>query len=158
MMEEKGREVGKMEVSNDIIHNFICDLRKMDIDPIERAKIVKAYMMENHLSLRKFSRDFGVPKTTANNWLHYLKIGRADYKKLQDKGYSKARIREIVFKNEVQEKLDSEKDSDLDHVLEETITKFEHYLVDDIDVSSNTAMLLYRLSEILRTINKKVAR
>jgi len=80
-----------MEVSEEIIYNFLVDLKKKDINPIERAKIIDTYMKEKKLGLRELSRELNIPHTTIKGWIDYKKI-EEEYDELISKGVSKTQI------------------------------------------------------------------
>jgi hypothetical protein len=111
-----------MEVPNDVIYNFIMDLKKRDIDDIAKARIVKEYMVQNNISLRSFSKNMNIPKTTVNNWLQFLKVSPEEYKLLEIKGYNKTQIRDAVYHNKIKQLIALEKELDFDIVIEKMIT------------------------------------
>lgn len=71
-----------MEVPEEVIYNFLSDLRKKEINPVERAKIINAYMEDKKLSLRELSAEIGIPHTTIKGWLDYKRLDNGVYEKM----------------------------------------------------------------------------
>jgi len=75
-----------MEVPEDLVHNWLCDLKKKNINQFERAKIIKLYMKEKSLSGRGFAKEFGIPKSSVEDWLLWLKLSEVEYIKYIEEG------------------------------------------------------------------------
>ena len=145
-----------MEVPNDVIYNFIMDLKKRDIDDIAKARIVKEYMVQNNISLRSFSKNMNIPKTTVNNWLQFLKVSPEEYKLLEIKGYNKTQIRDAVYHNKIKQLIALEKELDFDIVIEKMITRLREYTREKPPISNNTSMLLYQLKETVVKVEANI--
>lgn len=79
-----------------ILENTLTDLRKKEISPLLRAKLVKEYMDRYEKTLGQTSAIFGIPKTTLHTWLNYNKISEEKYDELVDSGLTKTEIFQIV--------------------------------------------------------------
>jgi len=81
-----------MEIDTNIIENIVIDFRKKDINPSQKAELVKAVMKEKKLSLRAFCKEFDIPKTTVNNWLKWGLLSPEKIKKYEEQGYTRTEI------------------------------------------------------------------
>lgn len=81
-----------MEVSEDIIFNFLVELKKKDIHPVDRANIIKDYMKVKNCSIKVLSMELGIPTATIHDYLNYSKLDKYEYSKLLDKGVTKTEI------------------------------------------------------------------
>ena len=68
-----------------LVHNYIMDLKKKDIDRYERAEIMKEYIEKEKISQREFGRRFNIPKSTVEDWLLVTKISKEEYKEVKTK-------------------------------------------------------------------------
>jgi len=85
---------------NKLKFNFIQDLRKKEIDIMDRAIILQSYMNENRLSFRKMSEESGIPLATLAGWISPLGFDEQTYKKMQRSGMSQADIFKLAkYKN-----------------------------------------------------------
>ena len=51
------------------MQRYIVDLRKAEIDKVERAQIIKKVIKDNDWSQREFARQFGFKHSTVQDWL-----------------------------------------------------------------------------------------
>lgn len=58
-----------MNVSEDLFFNIVKDWEKRDITSEEKGRFVSAYLEENKISQREFSRRTGIPKSTIQDWV-----------------------------------------------------------------------------------------
>ena len=77
-----------MEVPDEIVNNWLIDLRKKEVNLFERAKLIRAYLNNKELSIRSFSKEFGFPKSTIEDWLLWEKLTEKEYDKLIELGYT----------------------------------------------------------------------
>jgi len=68
-----------------LVHNFIMDLKKKDIDRYERAEIIKGYLDKEKISQREFGRRFDIPKSTVEDWLLITKLPKEEYEEVKAK-------------------------------------------------------------------------
>jgi hypothetical protein len=74
----------------------MVDLRKPEISPILRGRVVNNYLKSSGQTLSQAGRFLGIPKTTLHTWLMYNKIGEDKYAELVSSGLSKTQIHNIV--------------------------------------------------------------
>lgn len=66
-----------------LVHNFIMDLKKKNIDRYERAEIIKDYIKKEKISQREFGRIFDIPKSTVEDWLLITKLPKEEYEEVK---------------------------------------------------------------------------
>lgn len=79
-------------IEEQLAERFIWDLKKPDIDRVDRALIIKKYMNKHKISGREFARRFDIPKSTIEDWLLFLKISKQELKELEKKGFGRKDI------------------------------------------------------------------
>jgi hypothetical protein len=81
---------------NTLIEATLIDLRKPEVSPLLRAKLMETFIKRRHTSLRGASKLLGLPVTTAHTWLQYNKLSQEKYDELIESGLSKTQIHNIV--------------------------------------------------------------
>lgn len=81
-----------MEISNELVFNLLVDLKKKDVNPIDRADIIVKYLKEKDISVRELARELGMSHSTLQDWLDYNRVDKVTYTKLLDSGYSKKNV------------------------------------------------------------------
>jgi hypothetical protein len=136
---------------NEVIYNFLVDLKKRDINPIDRAKIIRKYCNDQNISIRKLSTELGISHSTLQDWVDYERIDKLQYTKLLDSGYSKKSIYKML------------RDTRSDKKEFESITKIElNVILKDTDMRikghiNNTifdAVTIDLLKELRNTLNR----
>jgi len=89
----------KFEVSEDLIHNFLTDLRKKDINIFERAKLIKEYKDHKGVSRRQLAKQLDIPHPTLVKWENWASIDKVKYEELKLKGFSDRDIYLKLFTN-----------------------------------------------------------
>lgn len=89
----------KMFLSVDLVYNYLVDLKKKEINPIDRAKIIREYMDCQKIGLREMSRELGMPASTLQEWVNYSKITKEEYENYKNQGLGETAIRELVTDN-----------------------------------------------------------
>lgn len=101
-----------------LFQRYLCDLKKMDLDKFERAKLIKDYMDKNNLSGRAFAKEFEIPKSTVEDWLLWNKITPARRDELKSKGYSESDVYRLIRDNKTKDITDM---TEFDHTLDKAI-------------------------------------
>lgn len=78
---------------------YVCDLRKPEIDKLERARIIRSILNENKWSIRKMSMEFGIPKTTIEDWLLFEKLDAPQYAKLKGSDVKETELYRLLRSN-----------------------------------------------------------
>lgn len=63
-----------MKVEEEIMNELLHVWKKPDLDKITRAKFIRHWLKENHISLREACKMFNIPKSTLTGWLVWDKI------------------------------------------------------------------------------------
>lgn len=137
-----------MNVPIDIIYNFLVDLKKKEINPVERALIIKNYMDTQNKSLRQLAIDLGMPHTTLKGWLDYSKL-EGKYNELLNNGISKTEIHDMLrtsgtIKNKIIR-------TPLNDTLKESITALKPF-IHRPNFNGDTSVLIAELRNVLNRI------
>lgn len=154
-----------MDLSKDILHNWICDLRKKEVSQFDKAKLIKQYMEQNNLSIRKFAAEFGFPKSTIEDWLLWIKIEPEQYNKLTKKGiahtdiYRTLRNHKTSLEN-VEDIIIKQNDpsvceTELDLVLWKFTNKLKKFMNNYNQKSNKTLEMIYEVKQIIEVLENK---
>jgi hypothetical protein len=75
-----------------ILHNFLCDLRKKELNPRQKAELISSYMAEKNVSAREFGRRWNVPHSTVDDWLRILEMPEDEYNELLSNGVTPTQV------------------------------------------------------------------
>ena len=90
---------------NKLKFNFIQDLKKKEIDIMDRAIILQEYMNDNKLSFRAMAKECDIPVSTLAGWISPIEFAGETYKKMQRSGMSQADIFKLAkYKNATKKK------------------------------------------------------
>ena len=78
--------MGNLRKMKEIIFNWMLDLRKKEIEPLERARIINEYMKANKLSQRELAKQLGISHSTLADWCRWGKITKLEYKQMKRNG------------------------------------------------------------------------
>jgi len=140
----------KMEISTKLAYNFIIDMKKKEINPIEKGQIIKEYMEQNKKGLRELSRETAIPLTTLKGWIDYAKMTIEEYEKLIKDGKTKTDIHKMV-------KNDKSVNSPLDITLKETMIRLRPYIL-HTEISGETQNLISELKNIIARLELNIER
>jgi DNA-binding transcriptional regulator YiaG len=93
---------------NSLTQRYIRDLQKVDIDKFDRASIIRQYLDDNNLSIRRFAEEYGIPRSTVEDWLLWNKITEEKYNELLGQGLSHLQIYTSLRTNKSQPKQELE--------------------------------------------------
>ena len=148
-----------MQVDIDIVFNFLCDLKKKDIDKLKRAKLVREYLNETGISERELSRQLGFEdEKRVYKWLLYEKIDPKEYKRLIAEGFHDTDIFDTLNKKQQGHYADMIRSgqTDLDKELSRCIFKLNKIMVSKYKVSSRTKTLCKELRDIVNLIQARM--
>jgi hypothetical protein len=146
----------EISVPLELVENFVFDLRKKDIDPIDKANILKKHMeVLGFKSQRQYATHLGISKSTLEDWMMYNRITKPEYHKLLNNGFTKR----DVYKQLRTHKLDAvgviiEKPY-ADLLLEETEEKLD-LIFRTNDVDKSTLEKIDRLKVLLDRVKVHV--
>jgi len=107
------------EIKQKLVHNYIVELGKKEIDKFERAKLIREYCKEHDLTFRKFGERFGFAKSTLDNWIIWTNITAEEEQELIKKGLTATEIRNLMLKNR---HTSTNEYAEIDLILDKTIT------------------------------------
>ena len=140
------------EVEKDVIlHNFLCDLRKEELTPRQRADLVNKYMTDRNISAREFGRRWNIPHSTVDDWLRILEMPEDEYNELLSKGVTPTQVYRGLRNN--LKRTGPEPAIDLE--LKRAIGLFNFFKLKPPH-STMTAGLIDKLISILRKIKKAI--
>jgi len=53
-----------ININNKLVFNFLVELKKKEIHPVERAEIIKQYLKDEKISVRQLARELNIPHST----------------------------------------------------------------------------------------------
>jgi transcriptional regulator with XRE-family HTH domain len=136
-------------MSNDLIFNYLMDLRKKEINPIERAKIINEYLKKENLSQRELAKLIGVSHSTLQDWCMY--------EKLDNKKYEELKIEKQLNDTDIYRELRNNKDKPIEEMfkmnkiqfeLQKAINSLDGYKK-TVDKTPKTKQLILQLQNIL---------
>lgn len=134
-----------------ITYNYLLDLKKVTINEIDRAKLVKSFMKNNKLSVYGLATKLGVSKTTVENWLVWLEVTPKDYKLMIENGLTSKEMLPMIKKAKKSAAGKSKLEyNQLDLLLEKSITEFNHF----IRVPTKSQHTKQLLLDLRNTINR----
>jgi predicted XRE-type DNA-binding protein len=143
-----------MEVPDEIVTNWIYDLKKKDITPHQRALLIKNYIIKHKLSQRAFSKEFGINKSTVEDWLLWLKIDDEKYEKLLKKGVSKTLMYRTLRdnKNKTEVEIEKEFENELDLNLWKCWYRLNPYIKYFKPKTEKTIKLINDVKEVINIL------
>lgn len=144
-----------MEIPSELIQNWICDLRKKEIDPYKRAAILQAYLDEKKLTARELARQCNLPHSTINDWLRWRKLPQEEYNQLQEKGFNHTEIYRAIRDRKVGEDAEPLTHIELDKELQCCYKKLVFFKIKP-PYSHQSLMYLKALRELLNTIEQAI--
>jgi len=145
-----------MNVPDELIYNFLLELKKKDINPIDRAKIINDYCKEKDLSMRGLAKELGMSHSTLQDWADYSRITKDEYSTLTDRGLGQKQIyralrntrsKEGVMKAVINTELNS-------HLIQCATILRPHLIRPECD--DRTIQLIFELKNILNRIELQV--
>lgn len=140
-----------MEVSNDIVFNCLIDLKKKQLDPISRAKLIKSYLISNQISMRVLSKKIGIPLTTIHDWLSYNKINNKKLETMKQSGLSDTDIYNILRSSKYDKVSEISEISKLDLEVDRAIILFRPYILSQPKI---TPLTKHKLNELVNILNR----
>jgi DNA-binding transcriptional MerR regulator len=141
----------KMEVSDEIIFNFLIELKKKDVNPIDRAKIICAYAKEHRFTIRSLAKELGISHSTLQDWIDYEKLDKKEYAELLSKGLNKKDIHRILRKNRKYKDMNKITQNELNIRLEEAKSRLRDFINKPV-YNEYTISLLADLRNIINRI------
>jgi transcriptional regulator with XRE-family HTH domain len=110
-----------MEIPTELIENWICDLRKKEIEPIRRAQILRAFLDEKKISARELARRCNIGHSTIDDWLRWEQLQKEQLKELKAVGHTNTEIYRALREHKIGDDLKftptSKPDTELDRQL-----------------------------------------
>lgn len=137
--------------NNDLVFNYIVDLKKKNINYFDRARLVNKYIIDEKLTQRGLGEIIGVPHSTIYDWLLWLKISEDEYDELLLEGYNDTQIYQILRGNKKMKKETFTKKSKIEFLLEVSIKKLEPF-VKRAPKTPEVSTLLLKLRDTINRI------
>lgn len=93
----------EQELYDKLTTRYIRDLQKTKMDPFERATILREYMQEHKMSIRGLAKEYGINKSTVEDWLLWNKLPETNYEELIQSGVTHTEIYRELRKKKIQE-------------------------------------------------------
>jgi len=143
-----------MEVESDLVFNFMLDMRKKEIDPFKRAKMIQEYMKEKNLSQRALADKLGIPKSTIQDWCLWTRIDKDEYKEMKSNGLNDTKIYRVLRDNKKEDKSVILSKTDLDFDLQH----FHRKLKPHISRPTYSEKTLGYISDLVNDLNRLTMR
>lgn len=149
------------EFMNNATYNMLVNLKKQNLNPITRAYIIRKYIEDNNLSIRKLADEIGVPRSTIEDWLLWERVTKGKYEEMMKQGISHTEIYRTLRENKPERKEHkTERAEEIENIetltinnrIENDINKYKGLIENGIVKDKNTDKLLKKLIEILETI------
>lgn len=135
---------------NSLVFNFMCDLKKKEINPVDKSKLIRQYLTDNNISIRELSRQTGIPHNTIEDWLLFEKITKTQYENYESEGFSKGDIYHSLRGGTL-----GEKPIQLDVTLKTCISKLQIFKIKP-PYSKDTKYYLTALKKIIDSIEVQI--
>jgi transposase len=142
-------------ITNEILFNILCDLKKKDLSMCARGRVISLYIKENNISINQASKDLGIPKTTIHTWARFNTLGEDKYKELINDGWTPSDIQKELKNSSV---VRFEKKTELkriDYLINEAKQNFNEFIHKQ-DYGTNTAQNIRELQNILNRILMRI--
>jgi hypothetical protein len=134
----------------DLVFNLMCDLKKREIEPIGRARLIQSYLDSAGLSGRQLASRLGIPHSTMQDWLRWNRMSQEDYN-----GYIKAGHSHLDIYKSLRGGTLSGKEVAIDIALQNCISKMMIFKLKP-PFSHDTKGLIKKLKNILNVIDGQV--
>lgn len=139
-----------MEVPNRLVYNFLLEIKRKEIHPVERAEMINQYLKEENLSARALAADLGIPHSTLQDWLDYSRMKTKDYDDLVKNGVSKKVIHRML-RGHRNGSITLNAENILNLKLQEALSEFRDYINKPV-WTNDTLILLKELKNVLARI------
>jgi hypothetical protein len=129
----------------ELVFNMMCDMKKHELEPIGRAKLIQNYLEQTGLTGRMLAKRIGVPHSTLQDWLLWSRITKDQYDKHIQEGHSHLDIYKSLRGGTLGGKLA------IDLALQNCISKLEVFKLKP-PTSKDTKLLIGKLRHILTVI------
>jgi len=135
------------ELNKELFDHYIYTVKAPHFDKHKRAELIKAYIEENNISNREFSRKFDVPIGTLQDWLLWAKVTPFQVEQLKDLGMTShmiqrsLRVERSVINKEIK-------------VLDARIDTLAHDLFSPSIYKEASEKTMERLDELIKAINR----
>lgn len=127
----------------------MCDMKKKDIEPIGKAKLIQEYMDINGITGRQMAKRIGIPHSTLQDWLRWNRITHEEYDRLTKEGHNHMDIYKSLRGGALADK------KAIDVALKNCISKMEVFKIRP-PYSKDTKLLISELKRILEVIERQV--
>jgi len=138
-------------VSDRIIFNMMLDLRKKELDPFERAKIIQDYMKKKKISQRELGKQLGIPHSTIADWCRWNDITEKEYEKMRGNGFNNTDVYRILRNNIARDKSDYFEMTKFDYELKKIHNYIKKYIKNP-ECSNQTESIINELRNDLNRL------
>lgn len=133
-----------------LIFNLMCDMKKEEIAPIGRARLIQSYIESTGITGRQLAIRLGIPHSTLQDWLLWTKISQSQYQQYQEQGHTDSDIYRSLRGGTL-----SGRTKAIDQALQNCISKMELFKIKP-PYSGDTKNLINQLKHILEVIENQV--
>ena len=150
----------KLEISTQSLINLFTDFKKKEIEPKEKASLLKQFREANGMSQRTLAKLIGISYSTIQDWELWNKVSKEQIKHAMSKGYTKTDIYRSL-RNKAELVRIKKETFIIDTILSQATSDLKYY-VNNENYSRNTELLIKELqntlNRILIRIDKKIER
>ena len=133
-----------------LVFNLMCDLKKKEVEPKDRATLIRKYMDSEGLSARQMAITLGMPHSTVQDWLLWDKVSITEYDNYKDQGFTDKDIYRSLRGGTL-----SGTEKEIDLQLKNCISKLEVFKIKP-PYSKDTKVYIDKLKHILEVIERQV--
>lgn len=145
------------EINSKLQLRYVSDLKKPEVEPFERAKIIRKVLNDNKWSIRQFAAEYGFANATVQDWLLFENITEEQYENLKANGVNHTEIYQTLRTRGKGERgrRNMEKLSELDYKLIK-ITKHVRVNIRKPKFSNQTLQLIQELRSSLDAVEMAI--
>ena len=144
----------RVDISRQAMLNFFQEFKKKEIDPKERASLLKQFREQNGMSQRALAKIIGISHSIIQDWELWNRITTEQVRHAISKGYTRTDIYRSLRNNSGLEKF--KKDNYvIDCILRDAVKDLKYY-IEHRNYSRETEVLIKELQNTLNRILMRI--
>jgi len=144
-----------ININNKLVFNFLVELKKKEIHPVERAEIIKQYLKDEKISVRQLARELNIPHSTIQDWVDYGRLTIGKFNQLIKEGMTKKELHRTLRSERTNKDIEKILGNELNRKLKLSIQLLT-FDMDKPDYNSDTLRLIKELEQTLSKLEAKI--